>query len=90
MQPVVQSFGRHCGRKPVDSFVNTFKPLSLRYVPFVLQQCVSRRLNVCGLLLEAATCPQPHVSVAQWEGWALCVSGRHLLLYPFSLWMVSH
>lgn len=67
----------------MDSFVNTFKPLSHRLVPFVLQQCVLRRLDICRLLLEAAMCPQPHVSVAQWEGWwALCITGMNILLHP--------
>lgn len=64
--------------------------LSHRHVPFVLQQCVSRRMNIRGLLFVAAMCPQPHVSVAQWEGSALGGTGRNLLLLPFPLWMVSH
>lgn len=64
--------------------------LSHRHVPFVLQQCVSRRMNIRGLLFVAAMCPQPHVSVAQWEGSALGGTGRNSLLHPFPLWMVSH
>lgn len=56
--------------------------LSHRHVPFVLQQCVSRRMNIRGLLFVAAMCPQPHVSVAQWEGSALVVRGGICSCFP--------